>query len=255
MESTSVITVLSSVHGRQRRIERNIGKRDLQAAVKYGTKSKGHPCPRTGARCWLFTFADVVYVTDDDERQEITSWPLQGGGIDVEKVTIDSTMQKAHDAAVVSAANLAKWTSHTVVVVDQSGSMHKADVDHATRADVVWVALACDFVGNRLRDQEVDAATDVFTLIGMQNDSTILLNRRPCDWVLYNDLMELLRTLRPLGAGNYLPALDLAESVLLHNSSGSCALQLLFLSDGRPSNETGVGEGSSLSGQERQKSY
>ena len=89
--ATSCITVLSSLHGmdvcmcmcvcvcvcvcimmhvcectgRQRRKERNISKRDLQAAVKHGTKKLSFPCPKTGERRWLYTFADIVYVTDD----------------------------------------------------------------------------------------------------------------------------------------------------------------------------------------------
>jgi|TARA_B110000977_G_scaffold97976_1_gene128963 hypothetical protein len=36
--STSLVEILSSVHGRQRRKERLINMRDLQAAVKHGEK-------------------------------------------------------------------------------------------------------------------------------------------------------------------------------------------------------------------------
>ena len=36
--SVSVVEILSSVHGRQRRKERLINMRDLQAAVKHGEK-------------------------------------------------------------------------------------------------------------------------------------------------------------------------------------------------------------------------
>lgn len=44
--TTSLVDILSSAHGRQRRSERLISKRDLQAAVRYGkkevaSKSKG----------------------------------------------------------------------------------------------------------------------------------------------------------------------------------------------------------------------
>jgi len=44
-DNTSLVTVLSSAHGRQRREERDITKLDLQAAVKYGTKE---PAPIQG---------------------------------------------------------------------------------------------------------------------------------------------------------------------------------------------------------------
>ena len=40
-DSTSLVTILSSAHGRQRRAEREIHKRDLQAAVKYGVNVSG----------------------------------------------------------------------------------------------------------------------------------------------------------------------------------------------------------------------
>lgn len=49
--------------------------------------------------------------------------------------------------------------------------------------------------------------------------------------------------------GNYLPALDKAERYLLANTSGSCALLLLFLSDGRPSDRAFLGPGSILAKQ------
>jgi hypothetical protein len=61
--STSAITLLSSVHGRDRRALRQIGVRDLQAAVKYGTKSYGYPDRQTGEIRYKFTHANIVYIT------------------------------------------------------------------------------------------------------------------------------------------------------------------------------------------------
>ena len=49
--------------------------------------------------------------------------------------------------------------------------------------------------------------------------------------------IKLLRTSEPKSDGNYLPALQAAERLLLGNTSGSCALLLLFLSDGKPSDQ------------------
>lgn len=40
--STALILVESSLHGRERRSQRAIVKRDLQAAVKYGQRTGGH---------------------------------------------------------------------------------------------------------------------------------------------------------------------------------------------------------------------
>ena len=43
---TAEVPFTSSLHGRQRRSEREISVRDLQAAVKYGVKEKGFPNKR-----------------------------------------------------------------------------------------------------------------------------------------------------------------------------------------------------------------
>lgn len=234
--TTSAVTVLSSAHGRQRRSERDIAKRDLQAAVRYGEKTPSHPCPRTGNQRWIFTFADIVYVTDETCSREITSWPALACGIDIEKVDVTDAMQAEHRKAIASLSHTANWTSHTVVVVDQSGSMRNPDVEgHNMRCDVVWVELALEFVAKRLKSGEACANSDVFSVVGMSSESTVLLECRPMDWILYNDLIELLRTKLPKGDGVYAKAFDKAEELLSRNRHGSCALLLLFLSDGHPS--------------------
>ena len=67
-DEASAATVLSSVHGRQRRMERKIGKAELQAAVKCGQKEPSFPDPKTGAPRWKYTFAGVTYITDETSR-------------------------------------------------------------------------------------------------------------------------------------------------------------------------------------------
>jgi hypothetical protein len=42
---TALYPVVSSTHGRERRGQRDISKRDLQAAVKYGIKERDSPTP------------------------------------------------------------------------------------------------------------------------------------------------------------------------------------------------------------------
>ena len=133
---TDLVTVLSSAHGRQRRSERLISKRDLQAAVKYGERAPSYT--DKGELRWMYTFRGIVYITDETSRHEITSWPLPAFGFDVSLVDITQPMLKAHRAAKRALGNPASWTSHTVAVVDQSGSMRNTDVDGgATRSDAV----------------------------------------------------------------------------------------------------------------------
>ena len=171
---------------------------DPQAAVKYGTREPGFPCPKTGALRWKFTFADVVYVTDETCRLEITSWPAPGAGFDVPLVEISAAMAAQHAAAAAALRDKpASWTSHTVLVVDQSGSMRKMDVsDGATRSDAVWVTLAATFVREQLETGALKG-TDAVTVIGMNAESTLLVDRQPADWVLFNALVMLLRTAQP----------------------------------------------------------
>ncbi len=77
---TSEIPLISSIHGEAWRIQRNISKRELKAAVKYGKKTKGIPHPKYG-EWWIYEYADVTYITNSTSTIEITSWakelPLQ----------------------------------------------------------------------------------------------------------------------------------------------------------------------------------
>jgi hypothetical protein len=70
----------------------------------------------------------------------------------------------------------------------------------------------------------------------MDETAQLLYRAEPMDWVLYNIFVDLREwsTIRPSGRGNYGPALDLAEKVLKLKGR-TCALSLLFISDGRPS--------------------
>jgi hypothetical protein len=251
-DSTSLVTILSSTHGRQRRAEREIHKRDLQAAVKHGVKEPAGCCLRTGAPRWKYTFADVVFITDETSRHEITSWPLPGCGFDVPLMQLD-TAAAAENARAHAAvrARSSTWTSHTVIVVDQSGSMRKIDTAAgSTRSDAVWLTLACTWVSDQLTSGAAKQ-TDVVSIIGMNAESTLLVDRHPVNWSLFNTLVAFLRTAMPASDGNYLPAIDMAETCLLANTHGSCALLLLFLSDGTPSDRPLPGFGHAKSAEFR----
>ena len=85
--------------------------------------------------------------------------------------------------------------------------MRKTDIaDGVTRSDSVWLTLAMDFVRQQLESGE-GKETDVFSVVGMNSEGSVLLDRCPTDWCLYNSLVRLLRTAEPRDDGNYLPAL------------------------------------------------
>ena len=69
MESTDFSTLLSAAHGRQRRLERNIQKIDLQRARRYGMKEK----TRKGRE--KYTYGGIVFIYDPKRKREVTSFP------------------------------------------------------------------------------------------------------------------------------------------------------------------------------------
>lgn len=236
---TSLITVLSSAHGRLRRRQRRIDKRDLQAAVKYGTRTTAAPNSK-GEKMLKYTHADIVYITDSSSRQEVTSWVVPGLGIHIDKVDITEQMQADHDEACRQIRNKKKWTSHSVCLIDQSGSMRKDDVGDycASRSDVVWSALAIEFVFKRINSGEA-TGTDVVTVLCMRQRCEVVIDTEPTDFILFNKIIDLLHSSEAHSAGNYIPALQAAEAKLSSNAYSGCALMFLFLSDGKPSDTYG----------------
>lgn len=107
---TSCIDFISSVHGEQRRRERDVSKRDLQAAVKHGTREPTQN-PQTREPRWKYTFADVVYITDKTSTKEVTSWalplPLQKVPL---RISSGATSPSEHSGLLTTtAASLSSW--------------------------------------------------------------------------------------------------------------------------------------------------
>ena len=62
-QSNTAAIVLPSAHGKLRRLERNIEKKDLKRAVEYGVKLLcGHD--KFGEPRYSYTYADITYITD-----------------------------------------------------------------------------------------------------------------------------------------------------------------------------------------------
>lgn len=234
----SCVEFISSVHGQQRRRERDVSKRDLQAAVKYGVKEKALPHPRTKEPRWKYTFADVVYITDPSSTVEVTSWALQ---LPLEEAPVEASMLQQF---AVQKKRLRSGhtpiTSHTVMVVDQSTSMNQSDVHgHRSRSRGAYYAIANEMIAQPLLGGHV-SFTDVVTIIEMRDEAAINpeIYMDPVTWELHNKVVQLAKEpLRAKGNGNYKPALQLACNTLLQSSTNDCALLLLFLSDGRPSDK------------------
>jgi len=94
---TSAVSILTSEHGEMRRAQRQIELRDLQAALKHGTREES--CNQRGLLNYKYTYNDVVYITDRHSMKEITSCAVPGAGLDIEKAAITPSRRKAHEEA------------------------------------------------------------------------------------------------------------------------------------------------------------
>lgn len=189
-------------------------------------------------------YANVVYITDETSTREITSWVQP---VHVPMASLTDQDLADHDAAKERLLqNPSLCTSHSVIVVDHSTSMRTSDVsDFRNRAQAVFGTLALDFVAKQRFTGE-GTNTDVVSLVLMHDSVEIVFEREPMGLVLYNMFVQIHDQVRPRSHGNFLPSIGLAEEMLRHDyhASKTCALCLLFLSDGRPSdNATGLFRG------------
>ena len=142
--ATSCVDLISASHCRQRQEERRISKPDLQAAVLYGKAKlqKG----RDGQRRWKFTYNGIVYITEYDKQTSVTCWAENQ--LPLESYTL-SGVERSKVAEVKRRVNecLVKITRHTVLVVDQSGSMRNGDtMGHRSRSSCVFYMIANEII-------------------------------------------------------------------------------------------------------------
>lgn len=236
-QQTSLITILSSEHGRMRREQRDINMRSLQKAIKHGTRER---C--WGGR-WKIEYDGIIFISDDSLRREVTAFPSP-----LSFAEIDDDALAAHDKARrVLELKPELCNSHTVLVVDNSGSMSTHDINlHRDRQTAAYTVTALEFVAEQLFNGTANNS-DVVSLVEFSNKAKVVFTREPVSWVLYNQLLAR-RDSRNFQAresakmaeyyrcdSNYLPALDAAEELLSKGFHDACALSLFFLSDGAPS--------------------
>ena len=137
--------------------------------------------------------------------------------------------------------------THSIIVVDQSGSMRSGDVPYfRSRSTAAYGLLALDYISRQLEERdENDGSIDVVTVIGMNDESSVLFDREPMDWILFNKILEMQETSRPYSHGNYCPAFRCVERIIkTEYNSAACAgmdiydiplYPVVFLSDGKPS--------------------
>jgi hypothetical protein len=238
-----LISILSTEHGRMRREERDIDKRDLQKAIKSGTRKK---C--WGDR-WMIEYDGIVFITDNCLQYEVTCYPspLAFAEIDEDARTAHSKAKSVIDQKPELCA------SHTVLIVDNSGSMITHDIPlHRDRQVAAYTTMALEFVAEQLFKGNANNS-DVVSLVEFSNSARVVFNREPVTWELYNKLLsrrdnrnfktrESAKEQEILGCdSNYLPALDAAVRLLATGLHDTCALSIFFLSDGAPSDARQLG--------------
>ena len=224
---TDSISLISHTHGRERRAERKILRRELQAAIKYGNKERANP-GRNGEPRWRYTYDGVVYITDDTSRHEITSWRIDGEDED--------SSNNSYGAVAPAEINLEGRGCHAVLIVDNSGSMRTNDVKgYKSRAHAVYECLIRDFVKEQVKSGE--GKDVVITLISMSDSASILIDKQPLDSNLIAKIEKIQRSRQPRSHGNYIPALDKALEVMTEDAKNRGSLVLLLFSDGAPSDQ------------------
>ncbi|CAK4775533.1 unnamed protein product [Aphanomyces euteiches] len=139
---------------------------------------RANNCRQTGRPRWKYTFAHIVYITDEFSQRE------------------HHESLRARLLITPSAC-----TSHSIVVVDQSGSIRTSDVDDfRTRSDAVFGTIALDLIGKHLDDdQGAISGTDVMTIIEMRDEATTVFYREPLTNVLFNKVVAHMVTWEILG--------------------------------------------------------
>ena len=75
-----------------------------------------------------------------------------------------------------------------------SGSMRNTDATKSvTRSDLVWLCLAVDYIGKRLKTGEAKS-NDFLSLVELGGKEKYLLKYQPVDWILYNRIIDFLRS-------------------------------------------------------------
>jgi len=271
---TSAISFNETNHGRERRLQRAVPKRDIQAAIKHGVKRVD---PHND-NLFIYTHNGKEHIVTKDTVSLVTTMVKS---VTLEQKKISKNDRKEHQKALKNIHSICEnakmknnWKSHSVIIVDKSGSMGNSDVNGSrTRLGAVWLCLAQDFVEHRIKSG-MAGSLDVISIISMSDNAELLVDRWPTTYVLYNRLVELFmeseeahkllwkkknfqkhskrakkgyksltqkeqnrlqKLVRPVGHGFYEPSLNLSKELIENNDNESSALSLLLLSDGRPS--------------------
>jgi hypothetical protein len=244
-KQTSLITILSSEHGRLRREQRDIDKRDLQKALKYGTREKAW-----GFR-WKVEYDGITFITNSTMRLEVTAFPSPLPNVPIdEDMMLESTKTKQllHQRPELA-------TSHTVIIIDNSGSMlsKKNDIHlYRDSQNAAFSFTALEFVAEQLLNNTA-VNSDLVSLIKFSDKPTVEITRESISWEVYNKILAHRNTDKFVdrryapshdqifGQSNFIPALTKAQELLKDGHHDQLALSLFFFSDGQATDHMKMG--------------
>lgn len=235
-QQTSLISILSCEHGRLRREERDINKRDLQKALKHGTKRREFKLR------WKVEYDGIIFIVDPSFSKEITAYPSP-----LALAPLDSTEKTNHaKAKIILSSKPELCKSHTVLVVDNSGSMRTHDIPlHRDRQVAAFLMLSLEIVAEQLFKNTANNS-DVVSLIEFDQEAKVVFEREPMSWVLYNKLLSrrdaggyIARETRKMCEydhpdSNYLPALAAIDAILKQDCTMSVLWPSFFFPTANP---------------------
>lgn len=241
---TEELTLLSTLHGRARRELRDISKHDFKTVMKYGTRTRGRTV--SGDQRWVWEFGDTVVITNNACDKEITCYKK---AIKIEKANITQDMLDDHkEAERILREEPHLCTTHSIIIIDQSASMKTCDVNRfRSRSDAAYGTLALDYIAEQLYQQGSDEFfVDACTVIEMSDVGSIVVNKEPLDWLLFNKVLDRLSSATPKSHGNYVESLEFAEDIINGELASYQdldpddlpAFMLLLISDGKPSDKS-----------------
>lgn len=225
-----MISILSTEHGRLRRKQRDIRKRKFAKAIRHGTRE------RAWMGRWKLQHDGIIFIVDKDMTKEVTAYPKPLALAPVE--ANDQILHGRTKELLTRRAQLC--TSHTVLVVDNSGSMARKDIPmHKTRQVAAYSVTAMDLVAEQLFKQTA-TNLDVVTLIEFDRNAREIFSQELFDWILYNKILDRRDSrgykarqglsLQDIvnGDTNYVSALEAADQALCGIDHDRCALSSSF---------------------------
>ena len=246
--------VVSDAHCKLRQEQRRISSVDLETAKRHGTKSVSITPngPNKGVERFKYEYKGVTFITDKLDGRKITCW---AEGLSFHALPIQKErMKDLEDVRKFLRLHPVNITTHTIFVVDQSGSMKLSDVPGArSRHVAVFSAILIDYLLESMMKPEANGGHDVITIMDMRDSTDVVLDREPVDELTYNKVVQLMQTRLPGGQGNYIPAFQRLHQVLcppprrwrysIRSSKSAPPSQsipqtsVVFLTDGRPSDK------------------